>query len=161
MPIALYMQLWRTTRSDWNCYTGYFLWDQNIISPFKPKILGIIWPWNQHFNLKNQRNWKKQVWMLSFLIGIICILLHWWKKVTLVGEVGCLESEFFKNSVVICFCRHEEVIFVIRLDVTRILLSSRPRNSLSIPIGKVADPDFASWYEIVFDFKGAILFSCT
>ena len=47
-------------------------------------IIGIIWPWNQHFNLKNQRNWKKQVWMLNFLIGIICILLHWWKKLTLV-----------------------------------------------------------------------------
>jgi hypothetical protein len=46
-------------------------------------ILDIIWPLNQHFNLKNQRNLKKQVWMLSFLIGIICILLHWWKKVTL------------------------------------------------------------------------------
>ena len=48
-------------------------------------ILGIIWPWNQHFNLKNQRNWKKQVWMLNFLLGIICILLHWWKKITLVS----------------------------------------------------------------------------
>ena len=46
-------------------------------------ILGIIWPWNQHFNLKNIRNWKKQVWMLTFLIGIIRILLHWWKKLTL------------------------------------------------------------------------------
>ena len=46
-------------------------------------ILDNIGPWNQHFNLKNQRNWKKQVWMLNFLIGIICILLHWWKKLTL------------------------------------------------------------------------------
>ena len=50
-------------------------------------ILGIIWPWNQHFNLKNQRNWKKQIWRLNFLIGIICILLHWWKKLTLVPKV--------------------------------------------------------------------------
>ena len=46
-------------------------------------IIDIIWPWNQHFNLKNQRNWKKQVWMLNFLIGIICILLYCWKKFTL------------------------------------------------------------------------------
>ena len=35
------------------------------------------------FNMKNQRNWIKQVLMLSFLIGIICILLYWWKKLTL------------------------------------------------------------------------------
>ena len=46
-------------------------------------VLDIIWPLNQHFNLKNQRNWIKQVLMLSFLIGIICILLHWQKKLTL------------------------------------------------------------------------------
>ena len=46
-------------------------------------ILDIICYLNQHFNLKNQRNWKKQIWMLNILIGIICILLHWWKKVTL------------------------------------------------------------------------------
>ena len=46
-------------------------------------VLDIIWPLNQHFNLKNQRNWIKQVLMLSFLIGIICILLHWPKKLTL------------------------------------------------------------------------------
>ena len=47
-------------------------------------VLDIIWPLNQHFNLKNQRNWIKQVLMLSFLIGIICILLHRPKKLTLV-----------------------------------------------------------------------------
>ena len=46
-------------------------------------VLDIIWPLNQHFNLKNQRNWIKQVLMLSFLIGIICILLHRPKKLTL------------------------------------------------------------------------------
>ena len=44
-------------------------------------ILDIIWTLNQHFNLKNQRNWK--VWMINFLSRIICILLHWWKKLTL------------------------------------------------------------------------------
>ena len=44
----------------------------------------LIWPLNQNFNLKNQRNWIKQVLMLSFLIGIFCILLHRPKKLTLV-----------------------------------------------------------------------------
>ena len=29
-------------------------------------ILDIIWPFNQHFNLKNQRNWIKQVLMIIF-----------------------------------------------------------------------------------------------
>ena len=46
-------------------------------------ILDIIWPLNQHFNLKNQRNRIKLVLMLTFLIGIICILLHRPKKLTL------------------------------------------------------------------------------
>ena len=50
-------------------------------------ILDIIWPLNQHFHLKNQRNWKKQIWMLNFLNGINCILLHWRKKLTL--EIDC------------------------------------------------------------------------
>ena len=59
-------------------------------------ILGIIWPWNQHSNLKNQRNWKKQVWMLNFLIGIICILLHWWKKLTLVPDLFWPELYYWK-----------------------------------------------------------------
>ena len=31
---------------------------------------------------------KKQVWTLNFLIGIICILLHWWKKLTLRTQIG-------------------------------------------------------------------------
>ena len=47
-------------------------------------ILDIIWPFNQHFNLKNQRNWIKQVLMTNFLNDINCILLHWQKKTTLV-----------------------------------------------------------------------------
>ena len=47
------------------------------------QFLDIIWPLNQHFNLKNQRNWKKQVWMINFWSGINCILLHWRKKLTL------------------------------------------------------------------------------
>ena len=46
-------------------------------------ILDIIWPLNQHLNLKNQRNWIKQVFMFKFLTGINCILLHWRKKLTL------------------------------------------------------------------------------
>ena len=29
-------------------------------------ILDIIWPLNQHFKLKNQRNWLNQVWMWKF-----------------------------------------------------------------------------------------------
>ena len=47
-------------------------------------ILDIIWPLNQYFILKNQRNWRTTFLMLSFLIGIICILLHIPKKLTLV-----------------------------------------------------------------------------
>ena len=50
-------------------------------------VLEIIWPLNQHFNLKNQRNWIKLVLMLRFLIGIICILLHRPKKITLVNPL--------------------------------------------------------------------------
>ena len=65
-------------------------------------ILGIIWPWNQYFNLKNQRNWKKQVWTLSFLIGIICILLHWWKKLTLAKPrwEWCSQKAFHKQYLI-------------------------------------------------------------
>ena len=43
-------------------------------------ILDIIWPLNQHFKLKNQKNWIKQVLVLKFLSGINCILLHWKKE---------------------------------------------------------------------------------
>ena len=46
-------------------------------------ILDIIWPLNQHFKLKNQRNWLEQVWMWKFWNVINCILLHWRKKLTL------------------------------------------------------------------------------
>ena len=46
-------------------------------------ILDSIWPLNQHFRLKNQRNLIKQVLVLTFLSGINCILLHWPKKLTL------------------------------------------------------------------------------
>ena len=49
-------------------------------------ILDIIWPFNQHCNLKNQRNWIKQVLMMNFLNDISCILLHWQKKTTLAIE---------------------------------------------------------------------------
>ena len=59
-------------------------------------ILDIIWPSNQHFNQKNQRNGKNQVWMLNFLSGMInCILLHWRKKLALVSilEFG----QWFRN----------------------------------------------------------------
>ena len=46
-------------------------------------ILDIIWPLNQHFKLKNQRNWLNQVWMWKFWNVINCILLHWYKHLTL------------------------------------------------------------------------------
>ena len=46
-------------------------------------ILDIIWPLNQHFKLKNQRNWLKQVPMLKFWSLINCFLMHWTKKLTL------------------------------------------------------------------------------
>ena len=43
-------------------------------------MLVIIWPLDQHFKLKNQRNWLKQVWMLRFWSVINCIFVHWIKK---------------------------------------------------------------------------------
>ena len=46
-------------------------------------ILDIIWPLNQRFKLKNQRNWLKEVWTWKFWNVINCILLHWRKKLTL------------------------------------------------------------------------------
>ena len=46
-------------------------------------ILDIIWPLNQHFKLKNQRNRLKQVWMLKIWSVIKCIFVHWMKKLTL------------------------------------------------------------------------------
>ena len=51
---------------------------------------GSFWPpplhrlgLNQHFKLKNQRNWLKQVGMLKFWSVINCIFVHWTKKLTL------------------------------------------------------------------------------
>ena len=63
-------------------------------------VLDIIWPLNQHFNLKNQRNWMKQVLMLSFLIGIICIILHscnltQWKIADLSATKGQCQGNYF------------------------------------------------------------------
>ena len=49
-------------------------------------ILDIIWPLNQQFNLKNQRNWLKQIWTLKFWDIINCIFVHWTKKLTLVSK---------------------------------------------------------------------------
>ena len=46
-------------------------------------ILDIIWPLNQHFKLKNQRNWLKQVSMLKFWIVLNRFLMQWTKKLTL------------------------------------------------------------------------------
>ena len=50
-------------------------------------ILDIIWPLNQHFKLKNQRNWLNQVWMWKFWNVMNCILLHWYKHLTLVHTI--------------------------------------------------------------------------
>ena len=47
------------------------------------RILDIIWPLNQHFKLKNQRNWLKKIWVLKFWSVINCIFVHWTKKLTL------------------------------------------------------------------------------
>ena len=66
MPIALYMQLWRTTKSDWNCYTGYFLLDQNIISPIKPKCDKVFEGWKENILIGSKtycltnKNFQKQ-----------------------------------------------------------------------------------------------------
>ena len=58
-------------------------------------ILDIIWPLNQHFKLKNQRNWLKQVWMWKL---ITCILLHWRKKLTLVSVQWQWNSSIIRNK---------------------------------------------------------------
>ena len=50
-------------------------------------ILDIIWPLNQHFKLKNQRNWLNQVWMWKFWNVMNCILLHWYKHLTLAPAI--------------------------------------------------------------------------
>ena len=42
-----------------------------------------IWPLNQHYKLKNQRNWLEQVWVLNFWNVINSIFVHWMKKLTL------------------------------------------------------------------------------
>ena len=47
-------------------------------------ILDIIWPLNQHFKLKNQRNWLQQVSMLKYWSVINRFFMHWAKKLTLI-----------------------------------------------------------------------------
>ena len=38
------------------------------------------------FQLRNQRNWLNQVWLLKFWSVINCIFLHWTKKLTLANQ---------------------------------------------------------------------------
>ena len=61
-------------------------------------ILDIIWPLNQHFKLKNQRNWLNQVWMWKFWNVINCILLHWYKHLTLIRVFFSCSTCGFTNS---------------------------------------------------------------
>ena len=49
--------------------------------------LDIIWPINLNFKLKNQRNWLNQVWMWKFWNVMNCIILHWYKHLTLVKSL--------------------------------------------------------------------------
>ena len=70
-------------------------------------VLDIIWPLNQHFKLKNQKNWIKQVFMLSFLIVIIWILLHRPKKLT-------LKTKYY---VVVSKINHQFYIFERKLTI--------------------------------------------
>ena len=60
-------------------------------------ILDIIWHLNQHFKLKNQRNWLKQVWMLKFWSVINCFFMHWTKKLTSVLRLATFRV-FFKMN---------------------------------------------------------------
>ena len=53
-------------------------------------------------NLKDQRNWRTTFLMLSFLIGIICILLHRPKKITLIGKSGIIKFEFQTTQISWC-----------------------------------------------------------
>ena len=62
-------------------------------------ILDIVWPLNQHFNLKNRRNWRTTFFMLRFLIGIICILLQRPKKLTLATVVQQKSMSFQTKGV--------------------------------------------------------------
>ena len=62
-------------------------------------ILDIIWPLNQHFKLKNQRNWLKQVWMWKFWNVINCILLHWRKKLTLAENFSLNLVKFWSKNL--------------------------------------------------------------
>ena len=48
-----------------------------------------MWPLNQHFKQKTQRNWLKQVWMLKFWSVINCCFMRWTKKLTLVTTNAC------------------------------------------------------------------------
>ena len=60
----------------------------------KSELYIFIWPLKQHFKLKNQRNWRKQIWMLKFCSVINCILVHWTKKLTLVVKLSANIGSF-------------------------------------------------------------------
>ena len=65
-------------------------------------ILDIIWPLNQDFKLKNQRNWLKQVWMLKLWSEINCFFMHWTKKLTLAQNPSFMRLNippFLKNDM--------------------------------------------------------------
>ena len=74
-------------------------------------ILDIIWPLNQRFNLKNQRNWLKWIWMLRFWSVINCIFLLWAKKLTLTF-IFCLNN----NTKNFSFEREKNLIFEYHLE---------------------------------------------
>ena len=82
----------------------YFYQNTSVISLYAlgriKRILDIIWPLNQHFKLKNQRNCLKQVWVLKFWSAINCFFMHWTKKLTLDFALGY--NFLFKSCLTYC-----------------------------------------------------------
>ena len=76
----------------------YMLTRAELLITLCYEIPCIIWPLNQNFKLKNQRNWLKKVWMLKFWSAINCFFMHWTKKLTLVMMITTYFSSFFYHD---------------------------------------------------------------
>ena len=66
---------------------------------------------NQHFKLKNRRNWQQQVWMLNFWNVINWVFVNWTKKLTIVRHVTTIDLYYFLiNCKFVIFTWHGEGI---------------------------------------------------
>ena len=121
-------------------------------------ILDIVSPLNQHFNLKNQRKWGTTFLMLRFLIGIICILLHRPKKLTLLFCMQNILLRFLMNKSLntchlrsfglICKCRKNFNPFATHY-FTIIFSKTKRRSSRFVPHEKRTKATF-SQQDILF-----------